>query len=404
VSGGEPVAVTGLGAVCGFGWGVEPFRRGLAAGVTAIRPFDRFDSSTYRTRIAAQAPPAALAAPRRPLRLTWADRFGLAAAREALAHAGLGGSLAGTGAGVFFGGSTGGMYESEEYFAALSGGRGGAVSRLAAQPPSGPADAVARALGVGGPVVTVAAACASATLALGDALDALRAGEVDVALAGGSDSLCRLTYAGFNSLRAVDPRPCRPFRGERQGMSIGEGAGVLVLERGEHAARRGARPLAWLAGVGASCDAHHMTAPDPAGDGIARAVLAALADAGLAAEAIDFVNLHGTGTAANDAAEAKMVGRIFGDRAPWIPATSTKSLVGHLLGAAGAVEAVATVLALVDGELHPTAGEGAVDRELGVDLVVGAPRPLPEARRALSTNLAFGGANAACVLLHREAV
>lgn len=403
MSGGAPVAVTGLGAVCGFGWGVEPFRRGLAAGVTAIGPFDRFDNSTYRTRIAAQAPAAPDPASRRQ-RLTWADRFGLAAAREALAHAGLGESLAGAAAGVFFGGSTGGMFESETYFAALAAGRGGAISRLAAQQPSGPADAVARALGVGGPVVTVAAACASATLALGDALDALRGGEIDVALAGGSDSLCRLTYAGFNSLRAVDPRPCRPFRGERQGMSIGEGAGVLVLERAEHAARRGARPLAWLAGVGASCDAHHMTAPDPAGDGIARAVLAALADAGLDAGAIDFVNLHGTGTPANDAAEAKMVGRIFGDRAPWIPATSTKSLVGHLLGAAGAIEAVATVLALVDGELHPTAGDGAVDRELGVDLVVGAPRPLPEARRALSTNLAFGGANAACVLVHPEAV
>lgn len=401
MSGGGAVAVTGLGAVSGFGWGIEPFRRGLAAGATAIRPFDRFDPAPYRTQIASQAP--AHGAPRRSRRLTWADEFALFAAREALARAGLDEAIGGPSAGVFFGASTGGMFESEAYFEALLVGRGATVSRLAAQPPSGPADAVARALGVAGPVVTVAAACASATLALGDALEALRAGEVDIALAGGSDSLCRLTYAGFNSLRAVDARPCRPFRAERQGMSIGEGAGVLVLERAEHAARRGARPLAWLAGVGASCDAHHMTAPDPAGDGISRAVAAALADAGVEAGVIDFLNLHGTGTAANDVAEAKMVGRIFGDRAPWLPATSTKSLVGHLLGAAGAVEAIATVLAFVDGELHPTAGDGVADPALGVDLVLGTPRAVPEARRALSTNLAFGGANAACVLLHAEA-
>ncbi|MCM2268878.1 MAG: beta-ketoacyl-[acyl-carrier-protein] synthase family protein [Thermoanaerobaculia bacterium] len=403
MSGGAPVAVTGLGAVSGFGWGVAPFRRGLAAGVTAIVEFDRFEAAAYRTRVAAQAPaPGAAPSSRHAARATWADRFALAAAREALAAAGLPASLAGRAAGVFFGASTGGMFESEAYFAQLRGGAGAAISRLVGQPPSGPADAVARELAVGGPVLTVAAACASATLALGDALAAIRSGEVELALAGGSDSLCRLTYAGFNSLRAVDPRPCQPFRAARQGMSIGEGAGVLVLESGEHAARRGARPLAWLAGVGASCDAHHMTAPDPAGDGIARAVVAALADAGVTADDIDFVNLHGTGTPANDVAEAKMVGRIFGDRAPWIPATSTKSLVGHLLGAAGAIEAVATVLALLDGELHATAGDGAADPALGVDLVVGAPRSIRDARRALSTNLAFGGANAACVFARAE--
>jgi 3-oxoacyl-[acyl-carrier-protein] synthase II len=402
---GAAVAVTGLGAVSGFGWGVPAFRRGLAAGATAIGAFDRFDPTPYRTRIAAQVP-AAGEPPRlrRERRLSWADRFALAAAREALAEAGLAAPLAGVATGLFFGASTGGMFESEEYFARLLDGGGAAISRLASQPPSGPADAVARELGVAGPVVTVAAACASATLALGAALDALRAGEIDLALAGGSDSLCRLTYAGFNALRAVDPQPCRPFRAERQGMSIGEGAGVLVLERAEDARRRGARPLAWLAGAGASCDAHHMTSPDPAGDGIARAVAAALADAGLDAGAIDFVNLHGTGTPANDAAEAKMLARVFGARAARLPASSTKSLVGHLLGAAGAIEAVATVLAFGDGELHPTAGGGAADPALGVDLVVGAPRALPAARRALSTNLAFGGANAACVLLHAEAI
>jgi len=401
---GPAVAVTGIGAVSGFGWSVADLRRGLARGRTAIAPFDRFPTTGYRTAIASQAPP-----PHAGLEeyvrsgLTWADRFGLVAAREALAGSGLGPVLDEHAAGLFFGGSTGGMFESEEYFACLLDGRGAAISLVASQQPSGPSDAVARACRIHGPVETIASACASATLALGAALEALRSGEIDVALAGGSDSLCRLTYAGFNALRAVDERPCRPFRGERQGMSIGEGAAVLVLERREHAERRGAPILGWLAGCGASCDAHHMTSPDPAGDGISRAVEAALADAGTNAAAIDFLNLHGTGTPANDLAESQMVARVFGARSAELPATSTKSLVGHLLGAAGAIEAVATLICLEEGRLHATDGEGTVDAALGVDLVVGSARELPLARRALSTNLAFGGSNAACVLWHREA-
>jgi len=398
----EPAAVTGIGAVSGFGWSLDELRRGLFAGRTAIAPFDRFAPAGYRTGIAAQAP-ASTAAERVDRTLTWADRFALAAAREALASSALGERLDGRRAGLFFGGSTGGMFESEEYFARLLGGGGAAISLVASQQPSGPGDAVARAVGIGGPVETIASACASATLALGAALEALRSGEIDIALAGGSDSLCRLTYAGFNALRAVDERPCRPFRRERQGMSIGEGAAVLVLETREHAARRGARIRGWLAGCGASCDAHHMTSPDPAGDGISRAVAAALADAGCAAEAIDFLNLHGTGTQANDLAEAKMVERIFGQRGARLPATSTKSLVGHLLGAAGAIEAAATLVCLEEGRLHATDGEGGIDPDLAIDLVVGAPRDLSRARRALSTNLAFGGSNAACVLAHPEA-
>jgi 3-oxoacyl-[acyl-carrier-protein] synthase II len=396
----DAVAVTGLGAVSGYGWGVEPLWRGLLSGRTAIADFHRFDHRAYRTHVSAEIAGVALDRGRR----TIADRFALSAAAEALAQADLPGALDFGTVGLFFGSSTGGMFESEEYFARLKRGSGSApLDLLVAQQPSGPGDAVAREYGVRGPVETIASACASATLALGSALDALRAGEIDVALAGGSDSLCRLTFAGFNALRAVDERPCRPFRLERLGMSIGEGAAVLVLERGEHAERRGARPLAWLAGVGASCDAHHMTSPDPAGDGISRAVIAALDDAALPPAAIDFVNLHGTGTPANDAAEARMLARIFGERAPRLPATSTKAAIGHYLGAAGAIEALVTVLCLRRGVVHPTPGEGTVDPALGVDLVVDAPRALPAARRALSTNLAFGGANAACVLLHAEA-
>jgi len=399
------IAITGLGAVSGFGWGVEPFRAGIFSGATAIREVARFDTAAYRTHFASEVagppPPGAPGGARDTL----ADRFALFAAAEALAAAGLPERLEGHAAGLFFGSSTGGMLESETFFDELerTAGSQARIGQLAAQQPSGPGDAVARRHGIGGPVSTIAAACASATLALGAALDALRAGEIDLALVGGADSLCRLTFAGFNSLRAVDPRACRPFRAEREGMSIGEGAAVLVLERPEHAASRGAVPLGWLAGAGASCDAYHMTAPDPQGDGISRAVAAALDDAGIGADAVDFVNLHGTGTPANDAAEAKMLARVFGERVARLPATSTKAAVGHYLGAAGAIEAVATLLCLAAGAVHPTPGEGTLDPEAAVDLVVGAPRAVTGARIALSTNLAFGGANAAAVFLAREA-
>ncbi len=403
---GAPVAITGLGAVSGFGWGTTALWDGVLSGATAIRDFERFDHTAYRTHVASEVPDGpALDSTAGGHRLSLADRFALVAATEALAEAGLPERLDDFAAGLFFGGSTGGMFESERFFAELSGSpRRARISLLTSQQPCGPGDAVARAHGIRGPVETIASACASATLALGAALEALRSGEVDLVLAGGSDALCRLTFAGFNSLRAVDARPCRPFRVERLGMSIGEGAAVLVLETAAHALGRGARPLAWLAGVGASCDAHHMTSPDPEGEGVSRAVFAALEDAGVPAAAIDFVDLHGTGTPANDAAEAKMLHRVFGERARVLPATSTKACVGHYLGAAGAVEAVVTVLALEQGVVHPTPGDGTVDATLGVDLVVGSPRALPGARRALSTNLAFGGADAACVLIHPEAL
>jgi 3-oxoacyl-[acyl-carrier-protein] synthase II len=402
---GEWAAITGLGAVSGYGRGVGALWDGALSGVSAIRDFRRFDHSAYRTHVASEVPevPEVGPCPAGP-RLSVADRFALVAAGEALAEAGLPERLDELAAGLFFGSSTGGMLESEEYFDRVTGSPGRAsVSLLASQQPSGPGDAVARAYGVRGPVETIASACASATLALGSALDAIRSGEIDVAVVGGADSLCRLTFAGFNSLRAVDALPCRPFRRERLGMSIGEGAAVLVVESRAALARRGGRPLAWLAGVGASCDAYHMTSPDPRGDGVTRAVLAALADAGTTADEIDLVNLHGTGTPHNDVAEARMLGRVFGDRARRLPATSTKASIGHYLGAAGAVEALVTVLALEHGLVPPTPGEGNVDPELAVDLVVGAPRAVPSARRALSTNLAFGGTNAACVLAHREA-
>ncbi len=391
------IAVTGLGAVSAWGWGVPALREGLRSGRTAIRPFSRFAHESQRTHVAGEVPAADDArVPGSWPRLSWADRFAVFAAREALAEAGLSAPLP-PGLGVYFGTSTAGIYESEEYLSAAWQGRRARRDLFASWQLNGPGDAVARALGVSGPVTTVSSACASAVLAIEAALRDLRSGVVEAAVAGGSDSLSRLTYSGFNAMRAVDERPCRPFRADRAGMSLGEGAAVLVLETEEHAASRGARAIAELRGAGASCDANHMTAPHPEGQGAARAMRRALEDAGVTADAVAFVNVHGTGTPLNDAAEALALASVFGERGVRPPITATKASVGHLLGAAGAIEAVAAVLCLRDGEVHATAGEGAPEPALSVDLVQGEARPLAPGV-ALSTDFAFGGANAALVL------
>lgn len=395
------VVVTGLGAVAATGWGVASLRDALRAGTTAIGPFDRFDHSAQRTHIAGQVPPQPDCL-RRPCpqwaRLSNSDRFAIFAADEALAHARLDGALDPSRTGVFFGSSTAGLIESERYFGELVRDPSSRPKRglLASHLVGAPSEAVARRLGIVGPVETVSSACASGGLAIEQALRAIRGGEVDVAIAGGADCLCLTTYSGFNALRAVDERPCRPFRADRAGMSLGEGGAVLIFESLEHAQRRAAPSLAELLGAGSTCDANHMTAPQAEGERAAIAVQRAIADAGLDAADIDFVSVHGTGTTLNDAAETAALQRAFPNRT--IPITATKGVVGHLLGAAGAVAAVATVLALIDGDVFPTPGGGQIDPGLLVDLVLNEPRPLPGMRAGVSASLGFGGANAAVVI------
>ncbi len=400
------VVVTGIGAVGPFGSGVARLWDLLVNGRAAFQRITLFDVSRHRTAIGGEVPAEEV---RRLARAhgakptaTRSDLFALEAAREALLRAGLDPADA-PAAGVYLGSSTGGMLEGERlYFALASGdagrGRSARVDRVRAQPLGCSAEAVARALGWRGPVETISAACAAATMALEAALDSVRSGEVDVALAGGADGLCELTYGGFNSLRAVSPEPCRPFRADRVGLSMGEGAGLVVLESLDSARRRGATILAELAGAGSSCDAHHMTAPEPEGRGASRAVAAALADARIAPGDVDFVNAHGTGTPHNDPAERNALARVFGERLRALPLTSTKGSVGHLLGACGGLEAVATVLSLDSALVPPTPGDGPVGDDCAVDLVLGAPREPTRCAVAVSLNLAFGGANAAAVL------
>lgn len=395
------VVVTGTGAVTGFGWGEAPLLEQLGRGARAFRPLARFDGARHRTHLAAEVP--ASGRPPELAGLPEADAFAVFAAAEALAAAGQPREHLGRSTGIYFASSTGNMFEAELFFAELLGSAGRRVRTglLASQPCSGPAEAIARRFGAAGPTETVSAACASGAMSIARALDALRLGECELALAGGSDSLCQLTYGGFNALRAVDPGMTRPFREGRAGLSMGEGAGVLVLETLEHAQARGARPLAILSGAGVSCDASHMTAPHPEGAGAARAMRDALRDARLRAEEIDFINLHGTGTPLNDDAEWSALLAVFGEHAPELPAASTKALIGHLLGSAGAVEAVVTIHALREGVLHATPGGGPPAQppapKTPVRISPETPLPVAGARHAMTVNFGFGGANAALI-------
>jgi len=391
------VAVTGIGAVSAFGWGAGALEDGLLGGQSAAREITVFDPEGQRTRLAAQVPDGG---PPDPARVR-TERFAAFAAAEALAAGGW--SRLPPESGVFFASTTGGMLEAEQFYARLRQRPEAPQSTrvLASQQNNSPADLVARRFGVRGPVVTVGSACAAGSMALESALDALRAGELRVAIAGGSDGLCRVTYAGFNSLRAVDGAPSRPFRADRAGLSMGEGAAVIVLEPWDAAEARGATILAEFAGAASSCDAHHMTAPREDGRGAVEAIRAALRDAGLRPEEVSFINAHGTGTPHNDASETAAFATVFGARLADLPVTSSKAAIGHLLGASGAIEAVATIQGLRARCVHPTAGPGEVDPALPVRLVLDEPLFLPAASVALSTSLGFGGANAA--LLFRRA-
>jgi nodulation protein E len=245
---------------------------------------------------------------------------------------------------------------------------------------------------ISGPTFTVSTACSSANHAIGQALWLLRSGVAECALAGGNESpfVFGLVKA-WEAMRVVSPDICRPFSKDRKGMSLGEGAGILVLENWDHAIARGARIYGELAGFGLSADAHHIT--QPLADGAAAAMRMALADASLDGEQISYVNAHGTGTAANDPTETKAIRQVFGSAAERLAVSSTKSMHGHALGAAGALEAIATTLALHNGLLPPTANFAEPDPECDLDYIPNTPRT-QTAEAALSNSFAFGGLNA----------
>jgi 3-oxoacyl-[acyl-carrier-protein] synthase II len=385
------VLVTGLGVVSPYGRGRHPFWAGLAAGRCAIGPLTLFDTEGFRARIAAEVP-SGTALPEASRRRARADRFALAAADEAVLDAGLSRAELRPAA-VVVGGIGGGMLEAEAWFwrrerdgvddPAL---RGALRSVL----PFAHADVVARRFGTTGPKETVVLACSSGGAALGLAAELISTGAAPLALAGGVDAMTRICFMGFNALKLLDPEPCRPFARDRRGMSLGEGAGFAVLEAEAHARARGARGYAELVSYGLTTDAWHLTAPHPDGEGSVRAMAEALDRGGVPASAVGYVNAHGTGTLQNDRIEAAALRKLFDPDAVLVSAN--KSLVGHAMAAAGALEAIATVLTLVHDLVPPTANLGEPDPDVGFDCVPGVARPAA-VELALSNSFGFGGQN-----------
>jgi 3-oxoacyl-[acyl-carrier-protein] synthase II len=399
------VVVSGIGPVTPVGVGREPFWSSLAEGRSGIGELTRFEAEGFPVRISGEVrdlDPSAFMEPKEVRRTDRVVHFALAAAK--LAHADAGSpELQPERTAVTMGAGIGGMETLEEQIRVLVERGPDRVSpfTVPAMMPNAAAGHVAMALGLTGPNMGIVTACAASAHAIGEAFRMIREGRADVAFAGGSDaSITPVSIASFARMGALsrnpDPaRASRPFDRARDGFVLSEGACVLVLEEAERAAARGARVWAEIAGYGATADAFHVTQPEPEGLGAIAAMQAALADAGEAADAVGYVNAHGTSTPLNDAAETRAITKVFGDHRPAV--SSTKSMTGHLLGAAGAVEAAATALAIHHELLPPTVNLDDPDPECDLDHVANAARAA-EIRVALSNSFGFGGQNAVLAL------
>ena len=389
------MVVTGLGAVSSLGETLESTWAGLTAGRCGIARITLFDPSPFRTHLAAEVKrmPESFLPPRHSRRFSRTDLIGMAAAREALDDSGLDPRKEDPSRiGVILGGGVSGLFDSENYYLDLltKGPRRCRPTRALNHPPDQTTDRIAEWWGFLGPRGTITTACSSSATSLGYAADLIRWGLADIVVTGGADSLARLTHGGFNALRAVDPEPCRPFDRRRKGLTIGEASGILIFEEEGRARRRGAKIRARFLGYGVTADAHHMTQPEPSGEAGARTIHAALHYAKVNAEDVDYVNAHGTATPQNDPAETAALKRALGARAGEIPVSSIKSMIGHCLCSAGAIEAVATVLTVETGVVPPTIHYGEPDPECDLDVVPNVAREVP-VRVAISNSFAFGG-------------
>jgi 3-oxoacyl-(acyl-carrier-protein) synthase len=402
----SPVAITGAGVVTAIGQDLDGFWAGLVTGVSGISEIEGFPVGDLRVTRAGEVkklrrdiPGAPPGGDRRPRRGAYCrtSRFLIHAAREALETAELRDALPDADRiGVVVGTALGGIDEASRALAAP-----GTLRALTGSVYDGPTRNLARWLGARGPALTVTTACASGATSLGLAADLLRAGQADVVLAGGADGLCRFVQRGFNVLRSLTRDAVRPFDRRRSGLLLGEGAGLVVLERVDTAVRRGHRPLGYLLGHASTADGAHITAPDPQGRGLELAVRAALAEAGLAPDALDLVSAHGTGTPANDRVETDVLKRVLGPRVRAIPVNSIKAHLGHTMGAAATLEAIMCLLAGRHGQVPPTLNYGEADPECDLDCVPNSAR-IWRPRVSLSTSLGFGGCNAALVLATGE--
>jgi len=408
------IVVTGMGAITPIGNSVEVFWEGLLAGRSGAGLITRFDTAQYPTRIACEVKdfdPLAVVEKKEARRMDRAELLALAATHEAVKNAGLNfDNLDRERCGVVIGSGIGGISTFETQHRALLDQGPGRVSPffIPMMIIDMCAGLVSLHYGLKGPNYATVSACASSAHAIADAARLIERGDADLMITGGAEAtITPAALAGFCSTRAMSTRndeperASRPFDVNRDGFVMGEGAGILVLESLEHAMKRGAPILAEILGAGMSADAYHITAPAPQGEGAARSMRAALNDAGITATDVDYVNTHGTSTDLGDVCETEAMRSVFGDHADKLIANSTKSMVGHLLGAAGGVELIACVKSLGTGKIHPTINLETPDPKCDLNY---APNRLVERpiRVAMSNSFGFGGHNATLVAARFE--
>ena len=387
------VAIVAAGIVSPLGFGLDETLAGLKSNKDCVLPVSRFDTASCRSKTAGQVPDDRLDQQlkgRRDRRLHRASRMVIAALaelREQDPQFEPELTVVGT--------TSGGMSFGQDYYRALHRDNGLRKSPqwIANYPPQKPVIDAQEALGISAPCQIIANACASGTNAIGHAFECVRSGKHKRVLTGGYDALSELVFVGFDCLQASTPEKCRPFDRERSGMVLGEGAAMLALENLESARARGARILGEVTGYGISTDNHHLTQPDPSGNGPRRAMEQALQRAGLAANDVDYINAHGTATSFNDAAEGKAIQELFGK----VPISSTKSMIGHSLGAAGAIEAIVCLLALQAQLLPANINFRTADEGLDLNVVANSCREA-KITVALSNSFGFGGTNASILL------
>jgi nodulation protein E len=392
----KSVVITGMGVISAMGSGMEPFWEGLKSGSSGIAPLQSIPTDSLKMCIGAQVRNFSPEASFTPSLLPLLDRFSqfaLLAAQEAVENAGLDQNLLAS-AGAVIGTGCGGKETDEETYHRLylEGKKRAHPLTIPKGMPSAAASQVSMQFGIQGPVFTVSSACSSSNHAIAQAVLMIRSGIIDVALAGGTDAPFTVgLLKAWDAMRVVSSDTCRPFSNDRSGMVLGEGAGMVVLESEEHARRRGARLHSMVCGIGMSSDAGHIT--DPSIDGAVRAMSAALEDGGLEPEQVGYVNAHGTGTQLNDVNETAAIRQLFGDHADRLLVSSTKSMHGHALGAAGAMELIATVRGIEEGCIPPTANFTSAGEGCDLDYVPNEARQ-KEVEVAISNSFAFGGLNA----------
>ena len=396
------IVITGLGTVSPVGLSTESYWTALKAGQSGFGSPTIFDAERLNTRVVAEVKgfvPDDHFDARQIGFLDRVSQFAVVAAREAITQSGLSfRDGLGERTAAIVGSGIGGQTTQDEAFKRIYGENAPRVHPLIIPRtmPNAPASQISMFFGIKGPTYAISTACASATHAIGQAFHLVRAGGAACAVAGGAEAqLTHGTVKAWEAMRILAPDTCRPFSRERKGMVLGEGAAILVLETLDHATARGADILGEIVGFGMSADAGDLTAPDP--DGMVRAMAAALADAALSPDAVDYVNAHGTGTTANDATETAALHKTFDAHAARLAISSTKSMVGHALGAAGALEAVATAMALREGVIPPTMNYLGADSACDLDYVPNEARRRP-LQTALSNSFAFGGLNAVLAL------